>query len=318
MKSSLTICLLLAACVAAPMDGEHDEPSEPTDPGDSPPPPPPPPPLTLADRYDVVSTWDLSSMVDDQALGAAARQRVVELAVDLLGVPSFVRDEAIDEVDGLIGPEIEAEVTALAAGSETLDELRADLGEAEIASEWTLDGGAGRERLIAMAVETNGVAFSASLDTLDPIAEIGGPLAITGDGATRTVETYELAFGAGALIRPAAEAAVAAALEPLSCDAIAALVVGADGELVIDVRFVDYTITAADVSAGCADQIDNLAAEVLGFIDLEIGVELGGPIALIDADGDRVAERIASAGGYAGALLGLPLPIAVAVDGVAR
>lgn len=322
MKSatSLLVALVLTGCITTGPDrGPTDptdpgDPGAPTDPGD----PPPPPSLTLGDRYDVVSIWDLSSTVENQALGAAARQLVVELAVDTLGVPSFVRDEAIAEVDDLVGAAIEDKVSELAASSQALADFRDDLGEAEITSEWTLDGAAGRERLIAMAVETNGVAFEASLDGLDPLAELGGPLAITGENADRAVETYELAFGAGALIRPAAENAVAAAVASFDCDAIALAVVGPDGELEVGISFATYTITAADVAGVCADQIDSLAADLLAMLDYEIGIELGGPIALSDDDGDAIADRIDSTAGYAGTLLGLPLPVAISLAGMLR
>ena len=273
---------------------------------------PPPPPLTLGDAYDVVSSWDLSSMIEDRALGVAARELIVETAVDALGVPSLVRDEAIDKVDDLVGQLIEDEVTDLAAGSQALADFRDDLGTAEIASEWTLDGEtSGREVLRSLAVETNGIEFVAPLDQ----PEIVGALVLSGSDDARAVDTYELSLAAGEVLRPAGEAAVAAALESFGCDAIAELVVGADGELEIGISFISYTITAADVAGLCEDQLANLAGQLLGQLDFGLSIEIGGPITVIDTDGDSVADRITSREGYSGTLFGLPLPVAVSVEG---
>jgi hypothetical protein len=254
-------------------------------------------------------------MLADETIGDATAAVAIDLAIGFLGVPSFLEDEAREKLDEMIGDRIAAEVADLASESETLAEVRGHLGSAEVESEWLLDGSRDRERVLSISVETDEAVYTLDLFGLDPVAEVSGPLAIAGDGATREVETHGLAIAAGDLIYPLAEAAVADALATVDCAALAAIVVGDDGEIVFSVGGFSYTVTAADLESSCLDQLDDLGAAALARLGVDIRIELGGPIALFDDTGDGVADRIASADGYAGLLLGLPLPIAIAMTG---
>lgn len=325
----LAAALLASGCLGGSGggagDGERVDP-DPMDPAD------PPAPVTAAGVYDVEGAWDVSAPIGgDRTLGVVAAELFVEKVVQISGVPSALEDEAHGALMERVAPAVQAEVdanapAALAPGSPLLEELGMRAAHVQYASEVdvsTHDGEvAGVERFGRVWVEHGGRVYEAPTEILPPAA---AGLSLEADwsgrasGATMTLEPHvvELRYGllvlwlARDVLEVDTDAIEAQAVAAVGCDAIVDHVTGGGTHLEIDLGVETFRISAADLRDACGDAVVEMESRALGMFAYDTPLELGGGVALLDADGDGLADEMHSAADHGGALhVVSPAPLA--------
>lgn len=288
--------------------------------------------------YLLASTWDASAPLQSgDGLGGLVADALVEEIVAATGVPSTFEDDADQLVrDAIYGPvrdQVNTWVPSeLRPGSELIASLLEVLSDVRVSSRWTLTNDGGDKVRGHEVVDTLVLRFGGNAVTVSA-AEVtagGAGASIEGDfeakrgRASLDVAAYPLAVHLDALLEVAAAQLVTSAPElgalaqagadAISCQSLADLVLGGDGELGFDVAGVGYTIDVNDFMPLCDALRGRVSGRVLGVIRPATGMTLYGRVILVDVDGDGVADSLLGDTSFEGEFEGLPGPLDPRVD----
>jgi hypothetical protein len=283
-------------------------------------------PLTWAGVYDSQGLWDLSGPITARrTLGDVVADLMVEQIVSLAGVPSLLEDKASDVVRDLIGAKVKALVDTSAPAplrpdSELMKKLAVVLASTEVTSTIELiapsrDVVRGTEEVRSFTYGFEGrrkvLAAGDLLARTVPIVTIGADWKGKVSNGALVVEQHDYAIRFGKMLlwvvdnvleEQGAASLSQAAASALDCIAITAVLLDGQSKFTFGVGLAAFAVGGDKIKDGCQAAGGMVRDKALGLFDLDTGVQLGGEVQPLDADGDRIAERLQSRPGYGGIL----------------
>ena len=276
--------------------------------------------------YAIDGKWNLSApLTAERGLGDVVAELVVEDALAFLGVPSFAKSKARSVLESAIAQPIRDRVN----GSVTDDFLRRDSFFADLIAvtasvqaqsrvELNRDGDSsvvsGVEELERLSVTHRGAVHD-----FDPALLAGGPvpapvLALWSgrfNGEALEIAPHSFSVGYGDLLNEIVsdvlgvdafqefKSRIAGAVD---CEHLVQLLTGGDGEVGVSVLGRSYSVDASPLTDACSGVINGLAGSVFGLLDVDVGVVVGGDVAVADTDCDGVSDKLRSLDNYGGIL----------------
>jgi len=288
-------------------------------------------PPDFVGRYEATGNWDLGGpFANGRTVGDAAAELLVEQVIDLVGVPSLLKDKASEVLYGLIAADVKTAIDEqapplLQPDSALMQALAASLAKVEVVSAIEIQKGllpgsvSGEETIVSVSFDIDETTYTLTSADLFPeqvasiAADWSGKVA---SSSTLDIDEHEFSLRYGELVKQIAsllieaaelEALAAQAANTVDCSNVVALILDGKTDFGFEVESVGFTLGQADLLDGCG--IAKAGLKDWGF-SVNSKVEVGGAVQLIDEDGDDSAEEIRSAEGYGGSLLIAPGPIA--------
>jgi len=288
----------------------------------------PPEPLTtlaFAGTYDAEQHWDLSDVFsDEEGAGGLVADMMVSAIVDLAGVPSALEDDARDVVANAVRAPIRDFVNGvvpadLVPDSPLLAQLAATFSDVEVLSAYGLaptsdpNGFTGSEKVESIRLSYDGTSYDVPLDLL--IEGTGArwlSADFEGDVTAQTslrVAPHTIAWRTGLVVTLAGEALLGRddlqtlttqALDAIACADLVAEITGGADSFGVEVRGQSFSVSATDLTAGCDAIEAELGDYVIGFVDWESPVTVGGGLTMVDVDHDERVDALGGVPSYAG------------------
>lgn len=279
--------------------------------------------LAYAGSYDAVQRWDLSAIfLDDEGVGGLLADLVVRSIVQLAGVPEALRDEARELIaDAIRAPirdyvngRVPDDLIPRSALWAQLADIFADVelgGVIGFAVGDQPDAFSGSQKVESIRLAYDGASYDVPIDPL-----LLGGYGIEGDFAGRVtgqtaleIDDYALAMSLGTLVSLAGQelldrgdlaALTDQALAAIVCAELVALVLDGDEAYGLVVGGQAFSVTAADLLAGCDAVKGSLADHVLGYFAVDTPVTVGGGLTMADVDDDQVVDTLRGGASYRG------------------
>ena len=291
--------------------------------------PAPPPPIDFTGQYNTTGTWDLSGPIAaSESIGQGVARIVVDGLVQRSGAPSLIEDEVQGALDAALLDPIAAAVDAQTppewrVGGELHTVLTMKLAGIEADTLLTLDGEGdaldGTERVTALRVP-GATVFSVDLTALDEdgtgIVTLESPVTAAVSGLTLDIDDHVFVIRLDRVITQIIDEQMGVDLGPLTalltgnidCQAVLETIGAADG-LTFSVAGRDIGFDADTVNDLCEAAVGPLTDRAVGVFSRDTGIELGGPVTGVDANGDGLIDTLTSGADYGGQFTSLPIPL---------
>lgn len=283
--------------------------------------------------YSAEGVWDLSGpFTGGRTVGDAVADTVVQKLLEFVSPPSAVEDEVAEILAERVHAPVKAMIddagpADLATDGDLTELLARSLASVQISStivledDWVPGTVSGTETLTRIVYEHEGEEQEIDLTRLGG-GEVKAEWAADEDGAALDVEQHPVELHYGGIIdsmlsdlSPESDVGKLRdqVLETLDCSVVLAAIMGGDAAIEIGVGEFGYTLEPSDLLDTCNGARGSIAERVLGMFTVGTKVVVGGRVALVDDDGDGVADGMTSTASFGGYLDVLPEPIALRV-----
>lgn len=286
-----------------------------------------------AGAYDLSGTYELSAPLNaDRGLGDLVADLLVEDAVDLLGVPAFLADDAKALLEDQIGQTIRTRINNSASdqwlrNDSFIADLIAVTADVQFFSQLTLEtselGVAGLEELEYFRVEYQGISHDIDANTVAGGFQYVPVLADwigTAEGPVLNIEDHEFGVRYGEFVSTiVSEVIGTSALDAFEGRVTAAVdcqgivdAITSNGELGISVSGYSYSISADPLRSACDAIVASAVGGVVGIFDIDSGIVVGGEVLAVDETCDGVADALETANGTFSGHFDVVGPVALA------
>ncbi len=270
---------------------------------------------TWTGPFHSMGVWDFRGPLnEDRQLGDLVQDLVIEEAVNALGLPFGLDDEATDLINTIVDNKIRDSINESTTAKRLLeDPFYQDLSQlsADIHVESTIDLEAGssssqvlgREKFHSISAKRNGTLHE--LDLVLPVAALwrgsfrDGTLDIDDHSVDIAFSSLINTMISEVLGTDAIDAFGNRMIRAVDCSGlIRAAIGGKDSlEITLGVWPLDktYRVSIDPLINKCEDKIGELASSVFGIMDISTGVSVGGTVTATDNNCDGTADVLASA-----------------------
>ena len=255
-------------------------------------------------------TWDLSGPIhQDRHVGDLVEDVLIEQAVGLLGVPSFLEQEAESAVRKLMNGKVSEWINQSTTAEKLMeDPFYRELAElsARIQVDSTIDLEAGigasemvgREQFHSIHVIRDGKAHQ--LDLVLPVAATWSGVVESG---SFVVDAHAVELAWSEVVNAIASDVLGLdaidnfhdrLIAAVDCPELVRTMIGGDDRLRVSLGFTSFSVDISLLVGVCEQIVGEVVTSAVRFLDVDTGISVGGVVSAVDNDCDGSVDRLYS------------------------